>query len=331
LKTKKVLVLGASGFVGFSIFEALSKRDDLEVWGTYQRNRYQRLNQFHKPKINFNHLIPADLTDPKQVLNIMANKFDVVIQTAAYSTGAKDAKEKPYTQITPNAVINSWVFQAAFDSNVSQVIFPSCSVMYPSRDEPSKETDVDRNNLAGPYFGAANMKLYSEAMCQFFAGLGKTKFTVIRPSNIYGPYDRFDPERSHVFGATIRKVLEAQDGKVVVWGQGQEVRDFLYVSDFVRLIEMVIDRQDYAFDIFNVGLGKSVTIRELVEKVISVSGKNLEIVYDPSGPTIGTKISMNIDKVEQKFGWQPEISLNIGIAKTINWYRSNGWYHNNVP
>ncbi len=195
--------------------------------------------------------------------------------------------------------------------------------MYPSRDEPSKETDADRNNLFGPYFGAANMKLYSEALCQFFAGLGRTKFTAIRPSNIYGPHDRFDPERSHVFGATIRKVLEAQDSKVVVWGQGQEVRDFLYEDDFVRFVELVIDRQDYTFDVFNVGLGRSVTIRELVDKVVSISGKDLEIVYDPSGPTIGTKISMNIDKAKEKFGWQPKVSLDEGIARTIAWYRQN--------
>lgn len=313
---KRVLVLGASGFVGFSLFDALSKRDDLEVWGTYRSNRYQRIDLRKK-------LIEADLTDGKIVNEILGLGFDVVIQAAAYSTGAKDAKERPYIQITPNAIVNSLVFQAAFDNNVSQVIFPSCSVMYPSRDEPSKETDVDRNNLLGPYFGAANMKLYSESMCQFFAGLGKTKFTAIRPSNMYGPHDRFDPERSHVFGATIRKVMESQDGKVVVWGQGQEVRDFLYISDFLRFVELVIDRQDYAFDVFNVGLGQSVTIRELVERVVKASGKDLKIVYDPSGPTIGTKISMNIDKAKEKFGWQPQVSLDEGIARTIAWYRHN--------
>ncbi len=313
---KRVLVLGASGFLGFNLFEALSKREDLDVWGTYQTNRYGRINPYSQ------RLTKADLTKEKEVNEVLSLGFDVVIQAAAYSTGARDAKERPYVQITPNAVANSWVFQAAFDNNVSQVIFPSCSVMYPSRDEPSKETDVDRNNLVGPYFGAANMKLYSEAMCQFFAGLGKTKFTVIRPSNIYGPHDRFDPERSHVFGATIRKVLEAQDGKVVVWGQGQEVRDFLYVSDFLRFVELVIDHQDYAFDIFNVGLGQSVTIRKLVEKVITASGKDLKIVYDPSGPTIGTKISIDVSKAKEKFGWQPQISLDEGIIRTIiAWHR----------
>lgn len=309
------MVLGASGFVGFSLFEALTRREDLDVWGTCQTNRYGRINPYSEK------LTKADLTKEKEVNKILSLGFDVVIQAAAYSTGARDAKERPYIQITPNAVVNSWVFQAAFDNNVSQVIFPSCSVMYPSRDEPSKETDADRNNLFGPYFGAANMKLYSEAMCQFFAGLGRTRFTVIRPSNIYGPYDRFDPERSHVFGATIRKVLEAQDGKVVVWGQGQEVRDFLYVSDFIRFVERVIDQQDYTFDVFNAASGEAVTIRELVEKVIKASGKDLEIVYDPSGPTIGTKIRMNINKAIEKFGWQPQVSLDEGIARTIAWYR----------
>jgi len=317
---KRVLILGASGFVGFNIFQALSQRSDLDVWGTWQSNRYNRLDPWNSNK----KLIWAnDLTTKESVNIALEPGFDVVIQAAAYSTGAKDAKERPYIQITPNAVINSWVFQSAFDHNVSQVIFLSCSVMYPSQDEPSKETDVDRNDLSGPYFGASNMKLYCESMCKFFAELGRTKFTAIRPSNIYGPHDRFDPERSHVFGATIRKVVESTDGKVVVWGKGQELRDFLYVDDFTRLVELVIDRQDYNFDVFNAASGEAVTIKELVEKAVRISGKNLEIVYDPNGPTIGTKIRTSIDKAKEKFGWEPRVSLDEGIARTIEWYRQN--------
>ena len=315
---KRVLVCGASGFLGKNIFEHLSRRNDLEVRGTYLLNRYNRVDT-NNPRFS-----KVNLTKEEEVYKAIQD-IDVVVQVAASSTDAKDVKERPYIQVTPNAVANSWIFQAAFDNNVPQVIFPSCTVMYDDSDMGQKETDLDLNKITPEkvYYGAAKMKTYIESQCQFFAGLGRTRFTAIRHSNIYGPHDRFDPERSHVFGATIRKVLNSQDGKVVVWGQGKEVRDFLYVDDFVRFIEKVIDQQDYRFDVFNLGSDQPITIAELVARVILVSDKDLEIVYDPQGPTLGTKTSINSTKAREKFGWQPKVSLNDGIAKTIDWYRKN--------
>ena len=315
---KRVLVCGASGFLGKNIFEHLSRRNDLEVRGTYLLNRYNRVDT-NNPRFS-----KVNLTKEEEVYKAIQD-IDVVVQMAASSPGANDVKERPYIQVTPNAVANSWIFQAAFDNNVPQVIFPSCTVMYDDSDMGQKETDLDLNKITPEkvYYGAAKMKTYIESQCQFFAGLGRTRFTAIRHSNIYGPHDRFDPERSHVFGATIRKVLNSQDGKVVVWGQGKEVRDFLYVDDFVRFIEKVIDQQDYRFDVFNLGSDQPITIAELVARVILVSDKDLEIVYDPQGPTLGTKTSINSTKAREKFGWQPKVSLNDGIAKTIDWYRKN--------
>lgn len=314
---RKVLVCGASGFLGYNIFKTLSRRNDLNVYGTSLTNRYRRIGPNSMSQI-----FRVDLTHEKEVRQVTRD-FDVIIQMAACSTGAKDVVERPYIQVTPNAVINSWVFQAAYDNKVGQVIFPSCTVMYPSHDQPSTEADAELSPK-GAYFGAARMKLFSEGMCQFFAELPKSRtiFTAIRHSNMYGPYDRFDPERSHVFGATIRKVMESKDGKVVVWGQGTEVRDFLYIDDFVRFIEMVIDKQDYKFDIFNLGSDQPITIAELIRRVVEISGRDLKIVYDPQGPTLGTKTSINSAKARKKFGWQPQVSLNEGIAKTIEWYRN---------
>lgn len=315
---KRVLVCGASGFLGKNIFECLSRRNDLEVKGTYLVNRYGRIDP-NDPRFS-----KVDLTKEEEAHKAIRD-IDVVVQMAASSTGAKDVKERPYIQVTPNAVANSWIFQAAFDNNVPQVIFPSCTVMYDDSDTGQKETDLDLNKISPEkvYYGAAKMKTYVESQCQFFAGLGRTRFTAIRHSNIYGPHDRFDPQRSHVFGANIRKVVESRDGKVVVWGQGKEVRDFLYIDDFVRFIEKVVDQQDYKFDVFNLGSDQPITIAELVQRMIRISGRDLEIVYNPEGPTIGTKTSINSSKAREKFNWQPKVSLDDGIAQTIDWYRKN--------
>ena len=81
-----------------------------------------------------------------------------------------------------------------------------------------------------------NTKVYVEKMCEFFSRLGKTKHTVLRHSNMYGPHDKYDLEKSHVFGATVTKVMNSTDGKVNVWGTGEEKRDLLYVGDLVDFI-----------------------------------------------------------------------------------------------
>ena len=317
---KKILVCGASGFLGKSTFDALSQRDDFEVYGTYLTNRYNRVD----PEVN-SKLIKADLTKSEHVDYIFKLGFDVVIQTAANSSGSKDDVERPYIHVTPNVAINNLLIAAAHEYGVKQFIFPSCTVMYPSQDEPSSENNVDLNKDFAPvYFGGAWMKVFSEKLCEFFSRLGKTQFTVIRHSNIYGPHDRFDPDKSHVFAATIRKVAEAPDNsKVIVWGQGKELRDFLHVSDFVKFIELVIDRQDYNFGLFNLGSEEPILIRELVERTIITSGKNLEIEYDPKGPTIGNKASIDCSKARTKFNWKPQISLNEGIRSTLEWYNHN--------
>lgn len=329
MKTKKkVLICGVSGFVGFNTLQNLSKREDWGVWGTYLSNRYHRLALGRYPEFADDHFLRADLTDQNQVNNILDRGFDVVIQAAAYSSGAKETKTKPWAQATPSNVINSWVLQSAFDHQVGHVIFLGSSVVYPNGDKPSKETDIDENNLSEVHRYNSKMKLLAEEQCRVLSRCGQTKFTVIRPANLYGPYDRFDPDRSHVLPAAIRKVAEAEKG-VVIWGKGEEVRDFLYIDDFVRLVELIIDSSaNYKFDIFNAGSGEGITVRELYPKIIQVAKKDhLKITYDPTAPTIGTKIRLDSNKARKKFGWNPMLTLEGGIERTLTWYEQNkSWF-----
>src|SRR3989338_6429581 len=273
MKKKKILICGASGFIGYNLLETLSARNDFEVTGTYLTNRYRRIDPKDK------RLIKVDLTDKKQVDSVTQG-FDVVIQA----------------------------------------VFYSCTVAYPSSQRRWKENELDLNHEFGKYFGAGWMKIYTEKQCEFYSRLGRTKYTAIRHSNMYGPHDRFDLERSHVCAATITKVMQAKD-KVTVWGEGKEERDLLYIDDLVKLTELVIDRQNYDFEVFNSGSEEVVSVKELVQKVIEISGKKLDVVYDKNGPSIGTKIRINTDKVKKKFRWTPKMSLDEGLSKTIAWYK----------
>ncbi len=316
MKKKRILICGASGFIGRNIFNALSQNSDLEVTGAYRSNPPSLIPAESLRRVN--------LTDPTSVDNLLSEGFDVIVQAAATTSGSKIIKEHPEIHVTDNAIMNSLIFRAAHQRKVPHVLFFSCTIMYEFGHRLLKETDVDLNRELGDYFAAGWTKIYLEKQCEFYARQGRTRYTVIRHSNIYGPHDKFDLEKSHVFGATINKVLNATNGEITIWGTGEERRDLLYIDDLVRFVGMAMNRQKTSFEIFNVGRGETVSVRELVEKIVRQSGKDLKIVNDLSKPTIkDSSITIDIGKAREQLGWQPEINIDEGIRKTIEWYKKH--------
>lgn len=313
---KKILVCGATGFIGRNIAEYFALKENYEVYGTCLR-----AEPLNNPRIR---MIKADLTDKADVDNVVKG-MDIIIQAAATTSGAKDIVTKPYYHVTDNAVMNSLLFRSVHEHNVSQLIFFSCTVMYQPGDTPVKEENFDANMELFPnYFGVGWTKVYIEKMCEFYARIGSTKYTAIRHSNIYGPYDKYDLEKSHVFGATMTKVMTAADGgEIVVWGTGEEERDLLYISDLVNFVEKAIEKQTSRFELVNAGYGSAISISDLVKEIIACSEKDIRIKYDTSQPTIKTRLCLDTTRANKLFGWSPAISLAEGIKKTMDWYRAN--------
>lgn len=311
----KILICGVTGFIGRNIADRLVENEDFEVVGSY----FQSTPDESLAKKNIS-LIKTDLTDKYQVDQLTSEK-DIIIQAAAVTSGANDILTKPYIHVTDNAVMNSLIFRAAFEHNVKHVVFFSCSAMYPNQDLTVKETDFN-GQITDKYFGVGWTKVYLEKMCEFFSRISQTKYTAIRHSNIYGPFDKYDLEHSHVFGATISKVMTAKD-KIVVWGDGSEARDLLYVSDLVDFVEMALKDQKNPFELINIGSGYSIPIKKLVQKIIKTSGKNLLTEFDTSKPTIKFSLSLNLEKAKNVYNWKPKISLDEGIKRTIDWYQQN--------
>lgn len=311
---KKILVCGATGFIGRNIAERLAKDMGLEIYGTYFRSR-----PLEDPRIK---MVKADLTRAEDADKAVKG-MDIVIQAAAATAGIKAVMTNPHRYVADNAVMNSLIFRACHEYDVSRLLFFSCTVMYQSSGMPLKETDFDPNkDICRPYFGIGWTKVYLEKMSEFYSAMGRTKYTIIRHSNIYGPHDNFDPDRSHVFGATIAKVVACQDGKVVVWGGGEEKRDLLYVSDLLDFVTAAMNRQEARFEIYNAGYGKSVSVKELVRKIIISSGKDIRVIYEPDKPTVKTEIFLDISKAGNSLGWTPHVSLDEGIKKILSWYIS---------
>lgn len=312
MSEKKILICGATGFIGRNLVEYFGKAGHQITATHFTRQPYPT-----PANVTW---VKADLKDPEAGRRLVSG-HDRVIQAAATTSGSKDIVNTPYMHVTDNAVMNSHLLRACYDHSVDHFVFFSCSIMYRSSDMPVKEDDFD-GQIEDSYFGAGWTKVYLERMCEFFAGLGRTKHTVIRHSNIYGPHDKFDLKRSHVCGATISKTQLANE-TLQVWGDGSERRDLLHVSDLVRFVDMALQNQQSPYGLYNCGSGQAISVKELAEKLMSLSGKALMLQYDPSKPTIPFSLALDCSKAKVELGWSPTVPLEAGLKSTIEWWRDH--------
>lgn len=172
------------------------------------------------------------------------------------------------------------------------------------------------------YFGVAWMKRYTEILCRMYSQKLKNPMPaiVVRPSNIYGPYDDFDPATSHVMAATIRKVVERQD-PINVWGTGDDVRDLIYIDDFIDALIITAEKIN-TYDPVNIGLGKGYSIKEILHNLLEMEGcTNLKILYDPTKPSMIPIRLIDVTKAEDLLGFRAKTDIREGM-KTIEWYRA---------
>ena len=314
MRTKRVLICGASGFIGRNLFEHFDS-NGYETYGTYLKSRPQVFN----PKI-----IPVDLRDKYKALQIMQG-MDIVINAAAMTAGIGVYSEETNAKefVETNNRINANLVESAHVNRVGHFVFLSCTIMYPSSIVPLKENESDVDRVHPKYSVLAEIKILGEEGCQYFAGMGSTKYTTVRHTNVYGPYDKFDLKHGHVLSATIEKVMTSQNNEIIVWGSGQESRDFLYINDLIEFIRRAVNLQANNFEIFNVGSGKTYSINELVGVIISHSGKELKVIHDLTKPSIEPYMNIDAGKAKRLIGWQAKTNLNEGIRKTIEWYKKN--------
>lgn len=311
----KITICGAGGFIGENLVRHLSNDKKNEITAIFSRKNFiYRVDDNVK-------CIRANLLDPKHVSEYIQD-CDLLLQMAATTSGSNVIVNSPYVHVTDNAIMNSLLLRETVNKKIGHFIFPSCSVMYPSSLEPQDE-NIDFNNpITDKYFGVGNTKLYIEKMCKFYSTVSNTKFTVIRHTNVYGPYDKFDPAVSHVFAALMRKIVEAKDS-IEIWGDGEEGRDLLYIDDLIDFIEKAVQKQENKYELFNVGSGELVKIKNLATTIMNVLDKQLNIEYNSSKPTIPVNITLDYSKAKSLVAWEPKTSLATGIEKTHNWYKEN--------
>ncbi len=302
----RIYVAGHRGLVGAAVVRTLQQQG--------YRNLLLRTHQ------------ELDLTDQGAVREFFDRQRPMAVVMAAARVGGIHANNtRPALFIRDNLLIQDNVIDAAHRSGVAKLVFLGSSCIYPKlAPQPIKEDYLLTGPLEPTNEAYAIAKIAGVKMCQAYRREFGFNAISLMPTNLYGPGDNFDLQNSHVLPALIRRFHEAKlrgDESMSIWGTGTPRREFLHVDDLADAVVYLLKRYDDEA-IVNIGWGEDVTIRELAELVMSVSGFQGRLMFDASKPD-GTPRKLLDTTRLTALGWRPKIPLKAGIESTYAWFREH--------
>ena len=304
---KNVLVTGGAGFLGSFIIEKLTSEKAVD------------LKRICAPRSN-----EMDLRKWENCVKAVKGK-DIIIHLAARVGGIGFNKEYPATLFYDNAIMGIQLMEAARQEGVPKLVVIGTVCAYPKYTPvPFREEDLWNGypeETNAPY-GVAKKALLVQA--QAYRQQYGLNAIYLLPVNLFGPRDNFDPERSHVIPALIKKMVDAKESRkdVVVWGTGKASREFLYVEDAAEGIILATEEYDKP-DPVNLGSGKEITIKELVNLVAELTEYKGKILWDTSKPDGQPRRCLDTSKARKEFGFEATTDFKEGLKKTVDWYREH--------
>jgi GDP-L-fucose synthase len=318
LEGVRVTVAGASGFVGTNLIPEL-----LSAGARVKGITHSRPPQVAGLDVDF---VSADLTTIEGCKSA-AKDTDIFVMSAANSSGAQVMASKPLTHLTPNIVMNALTLEAAYEAGVAKYCFISSNTVYPPGEDAMSEDDVT-GEFFPSYKIVAGMKLYSEQMVKHYSSLSSSPMStlVVRPANLYGPFDKFSATESKVIPALIRRAVQREE-PFVVWGDGSDVKDFLYISDFVKGLVKSLTLEENC-ETINLASGVSVALRDVVPLVLeSADYGSAKLKFDSTKPSMIPVRRISISKARERLGWKPAVGIEEGIQRTVEWFKGHGLLH----
>ena len=306
----KIFVAGHNGLVGSAIVRNLESNGHTNI---ITRNRRV-----------------LDLTDTIAVRKFfMEEKPEYVFLAAAKVGGIGGNSDYPADFIYQNLMIQSNVIHSAYISGVKKLLFLGSSCIYPK----FAEIPIAEDQLLSGYLEPSNdsyaiAKIAGIKMCQAYRKQFGFNAVAVMPTNLYGPNDNFDHNYGHVLPSLIAKFHGSKEKSehwvVKLWGDGSPKREFLHVDDLAEALHIIMERYDDE-EIINVGTGEDITIKELSEMIVEVTGYENEYEWDTSKPNGTLRKVLNVDKVKS-LGWEPKIELKEGLESTYEWYKESIGY-----
>jgi GDP-D-mannose 3',5'-epimerase len=313
----KIVVTGGAGFIGCHLVKKLlDEGKNVLVVDNFSRGSLENLRDVGAENVKW---VNADLRDYGQALAAIKDAEIVyhlaaVVGSVEYLHGSEVAELRA---LQDNVVIDANVFRACLQRNVRRIVYASSVSVYPidmqqKRDVVLSEEDLRYYNPEGGYGWS---KLLGEIQLSWMKNID---IGIARIFTAYGPCEPLD-ETAHAVPALIRKAIWYPKEDFIVWGTGEQTRSFMYVSDCVEALLRLEERASNPPLIVNVGSDEPVSIGELAEMIVEISGKDIEIKYDPSKPVGPLSRTAEIKKAREALGWSPKVSLEDGLRETYAW------------
>ena len=305
-KKEKIYIAGHKGMVGSAVWRALEKRG------------YTNLVGVSSKKLN--------LRNQQAVLDFYKEeKPSVVIDAAAKVGGILANNDYPYDFLMQNMQIQNNLIDGALNSGIEKFIFLGSSCIYPKfAPQPLKEEYLLTDPLESTNEWYAIAKISGVKACQAIRNQYGKDFVSLMPTNLYGYFDNFDLQSSHVLPAMLRKFHEAKingNTPVKLWGSGTPMREFLFVDDMAEAVVFALENKLPEY-LYNIGSGKDISIKQLAETIQNVVGHKGDIIWDNSKPDGTPRKLLDVSKMKA-LGWHYSTNLKEGVEKTYQWFQEN--------
>ncbi|HEX9722266.1 MAG TPA: NAD-dependent epimerase/dehydratase family protein [Candidatus Paceibacterota bacterium] len=306
---KNTLVTGGTGLIGRPLVEML-----IDAGAKVRIASLDDSSRAH-PQAEF---MQVDLTDKNNCMKA-AEGMDMVFHLAGIKGSPKMTQEKPASFFVPTILFNTNMMEAARKSEVERYLFTSTVGVY-SPAEIFSEDDVWKTFPSENDKFAGWAKRMGELQVEAYAiEYGWDKVAIVRPANVYGPYDNFDPANAMVIPSLVKRALDGEN-PLVVWGDGSPVRDFIHAKDVAKGMLLALEKcPGYPI---NLGSGEGVQIKEIVEIIVNNMERKPKVEWDTSKPSGDKKRLMDISRA-RALGWKPEVSIEEGIKEVMQWYKEN--------
>ena len=310
---KRVVVTGGAGFLGSFVLEKLRAHGATDIFVP----RIENYNLVDRDDIRRLYKDTLQGIDPQNL---------VVIHLAAHVGGIGANREHPAEFFYDNLMMGVELMHQAWQNKIGKFTAIGTVCAYPKfTPVPFKEDDLwigypEETNA--PYGLAKKMMLVQSQSYREQYGFNSI---FLLPVNLYGPGDNFNLASSHVIPALIRKSIEAQereDKELIAWGDGTPTREFLYVEDAAEGIVTATEKYNSSEPV-NLGSGYEISIKDLTEMIIRLTGFEGRLVWDTSKPNGQPRRGLDVQRAKERIGWQAQVPFEAGLKRTIDWFRAN--------